>query len=176
MEPAGIKAMAQFDELRRFVLEDLDRIVGQPRGGNFAVAALVGCSYDLLGNLQGRAPHAVFAESLPPPWDAVAKSLHDALRNGLVHSYSPKVVDVGDGVPLAISWSELEHLSWEQGHLVLRAPDLVDGLRQRWADYGEVLKGSREARERFRKAFREQSAGVGPDEAAAWREICRSAR
>ena len=161
-------ALAQFDELRRFVLEDLDRIVDQPVGGNFAVAALVGCSYDLLGKLQARRPHKVFAESLPEPWPAVAKSLYDALRNGLVHTYSPKVIEVGDGVRLAISWKAHTHLSWEKDHLVLRVPDLVDGLRDRWTAYNQLLRSSSAARAQFATAFQAQKVRVGRVELAAW--------
>jgi hypothetical protein len=171
MDPAGIRALAQFDELRRFVLEDLERIVGLPVGGNFAVAALVGCSYDLLGKLQGRRPHEVFAESLPEPWPAVSRSLYDALRNGLVHTYSPKLIEVGDGVRLAISWNVHTHLTWKQDHLVLRAPDLVDGLRERWTAYEQLLQLSPMARAQFAMAFQEQKVRVGPAELAAWSAI-----
>lgn len=170
MEPAGEALLHTFDELRRFVMEDLERIVSQDVGGNYAVGALVGCCYEMLGRLRGEDAHSLFAESLPDEWKSVASSLFNSLRNGLVHSYAPKVIRVGPGIQVAISWREVAHLSWVGDRVVLRAPDLVQGLELAWARSECVLREHRGAREYFAKAIRRERVVpvLGADEKSAW--------
>jgi hypothetical protein len=71
--------------LREFVLNDLDRIVDQPVGGNYAAVAVVLCAYDAIANLGGaaNAGEIPFADGLPEAWTPVAPTLYNAPRNGL---------------------------------------------------------------------------------------------
>jgi hypothetical protein len=168
---------------RRFVLEDLERIVSMPVGGNFAVAGLVGAGCEALGQLRGlkgRYPGAhVLAEILPDPYRSVAESLLKAMRNGLLHNYWPNEITVGEVlVRLSISWRETPHLIWftdDDGvpNLVLRAPDLVAGLSERWLIFAELLdQGDPEAlaaaRRDFEKHGRRDTLAVVQPEGRAW--------
>src|SRR3954453_10317838 len=103
--------------LREFVLNDLDRIVDQPVGGNYAAVAVALCAYDAIANLEGGANargERPFADSLPQAWRPVAPTLYNALRNGLVHTYETKtVLASGRQIELVLSWRERPHLTFE---------------------------------------------------------------
>ena len=70
----------RFIRLRDFVLNDLDRYVTQPEGGNFAAVALVMASCDALGSLlHGRdSGDRILARCLPADWSPAAPILWNA--------------------------------------------------------------------------------------------------
>jgi len=68
----------EFERLRAFVLNDLDRIVDRDVGGNYAAVALIVCGHDAIADLRdGRANagQLPFADALPSAWRPVAPSL-----------------------------------------------------------------------------------------------------
>jgi hypothetical protein len=139
------EVLARCDELRNFVLGDLERMVEMPVGGNFAVAALMAAGCEALACLRGERQDQgwkVLAEVLPAPFSHVARSLWKAMRNGLLHNYWPNTLRVDDThIYLSFSWREKDHLSWsEDGELVLLVPALVEGLREAWARFATQLE------------------------------------
>lgn len=167
--------------LRDFVLEDLERIVAQEVGGNYAVATLVAIAYEELARLRhGRrgAGHEVFTETVPARWRAIGRSLYDALRNGLVHRYEVKLLMVGgEEVEVSISWRERRHLSVEGARLYLDAERLVADLRRAFEHYEAALRAEPELRDRFveqwgRERVREVRTRAETD---AWRELLERA-
>src|SRR5207253_713989 len=85
-----------FEELQGFVLTDLEIITRAPTGGNYAAALLITTACEALGTLLYGTDSGgtdFFANYLlPPRWRPVAKSIYDALRNGLAHSFSTKAI------------------------------------------------------------------------------------
>jgi hypothetical protein len=150
------EVLARCDELRRFVLGDLERLVKMPVGGNFAVAGLVAASCEALACLRGERQGQgwkVLAEILPAPFSDVAMSLWKAMRNGLMHNYWPNTLRIDDtDIYLSFSWREKEHLSWSDGgELVLLVPALVDGLADAWAQFARQLEHDHAAQSAAKK-------------------------
>ena len=164
--------------LRDFVLNDLQRIVDQDVGDNYAAAGLISSTYDALGDLRGVGSDVPFAEQLPQQWRPVAKSLYGALRNGLVHHYDPKLIVVdGRAVELVISWRQQPHLSLQGGRLYLNVQQMAADLRTAFDDYEHVLHADPALRDRFlQKGRKDREAHVhNYVEAEAWRALLDSA-
>lgn len=153
MSLTDTEVLARCDEMRRFVVEDLERIVAQPVGGNFAVAGLVAVGCEVLASLQGRRGDGgfVLADMLPAKFAPVAHSIWSAMRNGLLHHYWPKRIHIGTAhVDLAVAWRDGPIVIWENfdgaaAALRFSAPALVRGLDAAWARFLEVLPGCRQA-------------------------------
>jgi len=163
-----------FMEVRGFFLNDLDRIVAQPVGGNYAATVLIFSAYEALGNLRDSKGHVPFREQLPPRWRPVSESLYGALRNGLVHGYEPKVIDLGaQRVKLALSWRERPHLSFSDEWLCLNVQEMARELRQAFVDYELRLREDSALRDGFRqrRARHRVHKVLGGDELAAWRAL-----
>ncbi len=164
-----------FTELRDFVLNDLNLIVSQLKGGNYAATALVSSTYEELARLQGQEKHTAFEAQLPEQWRPVAKSLYGALRNGLIHHYDPKVIVVDERrIELAISWRNEPHLSLRAGRLYLNVQQLAADLASAFENYERELRADPALRERLcdrvRKG-REQNVPSQSREAEAWRVL-----
>jgi len=159
--------------LRAFVLNDLEGVVGREVGGNYAATALVVSAYDALGDLSKKEGWVLFGERLPAPWRPVAKSLYEALRNGLVHHYDPKVIVVdGRRIELCISWRERPHLSLQGARVYLNVQQMAVDLRGTFEDYEAVLRHDAALRDRFwRRAGTGEVHVYSPQEAQAWREL-----
>ena len=175
--------LARCDELRRFVVDDLERMLEMPVGGNFAVAGLMAAGCEALACLRGERQDrgwTVLAEILPTPFSEVAESLWKAMRNGLLHNYSPNSLRIdGTEVNLAFSWREQEHLSWsDDGELVLLVPALVDGLRDVWARFAAQLEHDSVARSGARKDLEKLGRidNVRGREKTSWVRILRRRR
>lgn len=112
--------------LRDFVLDDLQRIVDQPVGGNYAAVAVVLCAYDAIGNLEGAGKGEIsFAESLPGEWKPAASTLYNALGTGLIHTYETKSIRVaGREIELVLSWRDRAHLTFDGDQLFLKFESL----------------------------------------------------
>jgi hypothetical protein len=170
--------LARCDELRRFVLEDLERMVQMPVGGNFAVAGLMAAGCETLACLRGGHQDrgwTVLAEILPAPFSEVAESLWKAMRNGLLHNYWPNTLRIdGTDVVLSFSWQEKQHLSWsEEGELVLFVPALVEGLHEAWDRFSVQLASDVDVRAAARKDLEKLGRidTVKGDQKAAWLRI-----
>lgn len=146
-----------FLELETFVLNDLGIITNATKGGNYAAALLITTACEALGTLRyGRndGGQEFFANYLlPEPWRAVSKSIYDALRNGLAHSFSTKtVVNASEKqIELGISWSEEKNLSYDSGCsvLFLNVQQLANDLRSAFHRYQSELQQSAELRDTF---------------------------
>jgi hypothetical protein len=144
-----------FTRLRDFVFTDLDRLVTQERGGQFAVVALVMAACDALGRLHcGRdTGERVFKRCLPDHWKPAAPTLYDALRHGLIHGYEPRwVVVAGNPVGFEIAWRGQRHLTFasdDREVLCIVAPVLVTALRGVFDSVEGELRSDPLARDRF---------------------------
>jgi hypothetical protein len=149
----------RFDTLRRFLLDDLDLVVTQPVGGNYAAVLLITAACDAVGRLRygtraGGEPF--FAEYLlPARWRPVGAQLFDALRNGLAHAYDTKiVVQIGDRpIEVVVSRREDVHLSFDAAdcRLFVNVEALTTQLKAARVKYDGQLKQSAEFRDRFTK-------------------------
>jgi hypothetical protein len=144
-----------FTRLRDFVFADLEQLVRQNRGGNFAVVALVMAACDALGSLhygkdQG---HRIFERCLTDEWKPAADTLFDALRHGLVHRYETQAVVVeGKPVGFEIAWAGERHLSFADERrevLCIVAPLLVKSLRLAFDGVEAELRRDGAARDEF---------------------------
>jgi hypothetical protein len=116
MAPPFATIERDFQRLRGFVLNDLDRIVGAETGGNFAAVALVLVACEALGQLRygGQRPEVrAFSDCLPDEWQPVARTLYDALRNGLVHNYDAMNIWIdGEAIGFEFAWRGERHLTF----------------------------------------------------------------
>ncbi|MBB3189315.1 hypothetical protein [Halomonas cerina] len=151
------KIKDDFIELEAFVLNDLEIITNSTKGGNYAAALLITAACEALGTLRyGRKDGGQeFFENylLPEPWRAVSKSIYDALRNGLAHSFSTKAVVNASEKPieLGVSWSKEKHLSYDSGCsvLFLNIQQLANDLRSAFDRYQSELQQRPELRDTF---------------------------
>lgn len=148
-----------FLELKAFVLNDLGIITNSAKGGNYAAALLIATASEALGTLRyGRKDggQEFFANYLlPKPWRVVSKSIYDALRNGLAHSFSTKTVVNASEKPieLGISWSKEKHFSYDSGRSVLfiNIQQLAHDLRSAFDQYQSELLQCAELRDTFHR-------------------------
>lgn len=153
------KIKDDFRELEAFVLNDLGIITNAPKGGNYAAVLLITTACEALGALRyGRKDGGLdfFTNYLlPEPWRVVSKSIYDALRNGLAHSFSTKTVVNASEKPieLGISWSKEKHFSYESSRsvLFLNVQQLASDLRRAFGRYQSELQQSAELRHTFYK-------------------------
>ena len=146
-----------FLELEGFVLTDLGIITNAPKGGNYAAALLITTACEALGTLRyGKKDGGVdFFENylLPGPWRMVSKSIYDALRNGLAHSFSTKVIVNASDRPieLGISWSKETHFSYDSSRSVLfmNIQQLSKDLCGAFSKYQSELQQDADLRDRF---------------------------
>ena len=173
----------KFDRLFGFIRSDLERIIQLEPGGNFAVATLVACACETLARYRygsGEGADA-FSRLLPSgPFQTIAKTLYNVLRNGLVHHYNASDIRVGGTiVRLAIAWREHEHLSVKQidgvPNLVVNVTQLCRDLFSSFDDYRAELEENGEARDRFFTTYRQVGTVevTVPSETAAWQDILK---
>jgi hypothetical protein len=146
-----------FEDLQGFVLTDLAIITSVPTGGNYAAALLITTACEALGLLRYGTDNGgtdFFANYLlPPSWRPVAKSIYDALRNGLAHSFSTKaIVNASDNpIELGVSWSKESHLTYDptKAVLFLNVQQLAQDLRAAFAKYQSELQQDAALRDEF---------------------------
>lgn len=108
-----------FQQLFSFLLHDLEFIVSQAQGGNYAAVLLAMSACEALGRVryggEGKGSQFFAEYLLPVAWQPLAPDLYNALRNGLAHSYDTKtIMQVGSGpIELVVSWRERPHLSFD---------------------------------------------------------------
>ena len=170
----------EFDRLRRFLKADLDLILQPGMGGNYVSVTLITCACDALGWLhygQKNGGAKFFSEKLlPQEWKEVGKTIYDAVRNGLVHSYETKDIMVnGSKIVVAISRKDRPHLTFstDKKYLYLNVRQLAQDLERALCDYENQLKENEETRETFFKYMtKERELFVeNPKEAAMWESL-----
>ena len=179
MSVAFAQIETEFNRLRSFLLNDVERILGLEPGVNYAAAAVIACGFEALADVRdgkSNAGEAPFAETLPRNWRPVAPSLFDALRNGIVHGYETQcIVANGETVQVVIAWRHAEHLAWDAGRLVLNVRAMAAGLRERFAEYEDLLRKDAAARDRFlMRSGRDRERHVRGREAEAWAGLLRT--
>ena len=158
------KIEKKFNETFGFIEADLRAILDLEVGGNYAVALIVACACDTLAKYRCEKKDQeaeVFKELLPKgnPYRDAARPIYKALRNGLVHRYSPKVVRIGrlhfngQTLGIAIAWKEGKHLSvmtiGRVPNLILNVRQLCDALFREFENYRCHLKKDAQARQSF---------------------------
>ena len=175
----------KFDRVFGFIRRDLERILTLNPGGNYAVALLTACACETLAKYRDGSGEGadVFAGLLPSgPYQKIAKTLYDALRNGLVHRYDAKDIKLdGRIVEIAIAWKEHQHLSIKEiggiPNLVLNVKDLCRDLFSAFDQYRDDLEKDGTARDKFFTTYRREKVTEvesGGNEASAWQEILES--
>ena len=171
----------RFGELFGFIQQDLSRIIQLEPGVNYAAAALVACACETMAkyrNASGEGGDA-FATLLPSGiYQTISKTIYNALRNGLVHSYEAQDIEFnGSRVGLAIAWRETSHLTllFKEGkpHLVLNMRELCERLSEQIDSFRAQLMADASARDRFFTQCRKdrvQTAGT-PQEVLAWKAL-----
>ena len=90
---------------------------------------------------------------LPKKWRIVSRSIYDALRNGLAHSFSTKVFISAPDKPieLGISWGKETHFSYDSNCSVLfiNVLQLSNDLRNAFSRYKTELQQAPELRDLF---------------------------
>src|SRR5262245_55326063 len=110
-----------FLELKNYILHDLDIITSSPHGGNYAAALLIVTACEAAGTVRyGKRDGGVdfFKEYLlPKKWKPVSKSIYNALRHGLAHSFFTKAILKATDKPieLGISWRRENHFEYDPG-------------------------------------------------------------
>lgn len=173
----------KFNRVFGFIRRDLEQILTLDPGGNFAVAVLVTCACETLARYRyGHGEGAdTFSRLLPSgPFQRIAKTLYNVLRNGFVHRYDAADIRVsGTILRLAVSWREHQHLSVKEiegvPNLVLNVTQLCRDLFSSFDDYRAELEKSGEARDRFFTTYRQVGTidVTSPGEIAAWREVVK---
>lgn len=146
-----------FSELKGFVLSGLRIITNAPKGGNYAAALLIATACEALGTLRygKKDGGADFFRGylVPARWHPVVKSIYDALRNGLAHSFSTKVIlKVSDRpIELGISWSKEIHFEYDSSRatLFLNVQQLSKDLHQAFERYESELREDAKLRDRY---------------------------
>ncbi len=175
----------KFDRVFGFIRRDLERILTLNPGGNYAVALLVACACETLAKYRdgSREGAGVFTGILPPgPYQRIARTLYDALRNGLVHRYDAKDIQFdGRIVEIAIAWKEHQHLSIKEidgvPNLILNVNDLCHDLFSAFDQYRDDLEKDGTTRDKFFTTYRREKVTEvesGGNEANAWQEILES--
>jgi len=147
-----------FEELCGFFKNDLRILIKSRTGGNYAAALVATTACEVLGPLrfENNGERNFFRKYLlPEPWQAVAPSLYDALRNGLAHSYATKaILKINDiNLELVISWSEKPHLQFDKKDAVLyiNVRELAQRVNDALATYEAELREDSQLRGLFAK-------------------------
>jgi hypothetical protein len=170
----------EFDESLGYIKNDVSALCRQNEKVNYTVALLVGCGCEVMaeGRGDGKRPHEVFAELLPPnDWKVLAKPLYEALRNGLAHKFDTKHLHVkGESIQIYFSWTrkQIVDICSAGGGL-----GLFIGTRPLGAlfctkieEFRQELQTDAAARERFRRSYnRHNLTKCSTTETAAWSRL-----
>ena len=170
----------EFEQAEDYILSDLDRIVKQTDGGNYIAAALITCACDALSYLKYGKPHRgdrFFEELLPAELHPIAKSLYEAIRHGIVHTYDTQLICVGPReLDVTISWGQKPHLhlSADEKHIYVNIKNLSRDFRAAMARYRSDLQQNSNLRETFEKSMRRsRRMHLIRSEAAKWEQCLR---
>ncbi len=172
----------KFEEIFGFIRRDLEGILTLHPGANYAVASLFACACETLAIYRHRKKEGeiIFKELLfDDRFQGTAKTLYDALRNGLVHRYRAKDIEWdGKTIEIDIAWRKTPHLKvYEKKgdwHLVLNVRNLCYALFTAFDKYEAELRNCGEARDGFLQTYRKGSKKNAPNgEIGAWRKILK---
>ena len=130
-------------------------------GVNYAGTALIACACEMLAKYHyGSGEGAdVFLKLIPDgQMQVIAKTLYNALRNGLMHEYDAKVIRFnGMQVHLGIAWKKTKHLSIIEKDgkkmLVLNVHQMCTDIYNEIDGYRVELENNSTARDLFSKQW-----------------------
>ncbi len=169
----------RLDQLRDFVLKDLDRITRERIGGNYAAVAVIGCACEALGFLrcEKRDGSDFFTEYLlPEAWREVGPDIYDALRNGVAHGYDTKKIRLPEReVEVGVSWRDKSHLTFDesQNTIYVNVQELAAALSNAFARYERELVDCAALRDDFHTRWKKGRCldVVSEDRRSAWRRL-----
>jgi hypothetical protein len=169
---------AEVERLCNYVTHDLDRLIGQDVGGNYLAAALITCACDAISYLkygQRNRGDLFFTEILPDLWKPLAKTLYDAIRNGIVHTYETKTIILGSKhLDIGISWRVKPHLhlSARGTEVYVNVSQLSQDLKVAVAQFEADLKVDANLRDTFFKSMRsEREINPANSERQKWQQV-----
>lgn len=172
----------EFLRLKNFLTADLKLILEPGTGGNYISAALIACACDaltwLISGKKNKGEEFFTRHLLTPQWAPVGKTIYDAVRNGLVHSYETKDIVVGGTrIRLGISRKEKPHLTFDaaEGILYLNVQQLTRDLLTAIDEYQDRLKDDENLRAAFRKNMKSGKEVLIRDQKAVelWQSLLR---
>ena len=154
-------------KIRNYIFNDLKLIVTQEQRGNYATVAIMMSTCDLLARLRygKKGAGATFVTNymgkneIDSTYSKIGKTLYEALRHGVVHSYETKKVQIGRTVvDFGISWRKEPHFSVDRQKWIIHinVPVMLDHLKRAFDLYVEDLKRAGELRDRFLLKLREE--------------------
>lgn len=172
----------EVERLRDYVTNDLNRVVAQNVGGNYLAAALITCACDAISFLkygQRNRGDLIFAEILPDLWKPVAKTLYDAIRDGIVHVYETKTIIIDSRrLNVVISWRAKPHLhvSATGADVYMNIRQLSQDLKAAVAQFETDLKCKAKLRDIFYKSMRREREITPPaSEQHKWQDVLSQA-
>jgi hypothetical protein len=169
---------AEVERLRDYVTHDLDLLIRQDVGGNYLAASLITCACDAIAYLKyGRRNRGdlFFTEILPDLWKPVAKTLYDAIRNGIVHTYETKTIILGSRrLDISVSWKAKPHLhlSARGTEVYVNVSQLSQDLKAAIAQFEADLKVDANLRDTFFKSMRcEREINPADSERRKWQQV-----
>ena len=176
----------RFQQLRKYVLHDLNVLVQSESSLNYTAALLIACACEALAWFRYGEKYIgdkFLAEMmLPSQWQPVAKSLYDALRDGLAHAFETKTIVVRQHrFEIGIAWGTHDHLTFDSARalLYLNIFTMAKDLNLAIDRYEEELKTNKEARARFYETMREmknsfvKDVSTSPYERPVWESLLK---
>ena len=173
----------EFKETFGYVSQDIAAIRKAELGLNYTVALLICCACDMLAWHKDLKDYQVFARLLPDdePYQLIAKSMFEALRNGLAHRFRPDTIKIGsEQWRFTIAWQDGPHLRVIKGEpnwLRLNVKVLSERVTKQINAYEDELRKSARARKNFQSKSSKCVKDIPPQQAvnvaAAWKSILR---
>ena len=173
----------EFAQVQDYIIGDLDRLTALEHGGNYIAAALITCACDALSYLKHgkqNEGYRFFEEMLPSEWRPVAKSLYEAIRHGIVHSYDTQLICIGSReLDVTISWGQKPHLhlSADEKHIYVNIKNLSMDFKTAVAQFKSDLEQQDKLRDIFAKSIhRSRRLHLRNNETAKWEQCLKLAK
>ncbi len=173
---------AEVERLCAYLTQDLDILIAQEIGGNYLAAALITCACDALSYLKyghRNRGDLFFAEILPDLWRPIAKTLYNAIRNGIIHTYETKTIILDSRrLDIAVSWRAKPHLhlSARGTEVYVNVSQLSQDLKAAIARFEADLKVNGNLRGTFFRAMRgEREINAVNPERQIWQRVLSQA-
>lgn len=168
----------RFEQVQDYVVSDLDRVIEQTDGGNYIAAALITCACDALSNLkygQQNRGYLFFEDLLPSEWRPVAKSLYEAIRHGLIHTYDTRLICIGPReLEVIISWGQKPHLHLSENgkQIYINIKSLSNDFKAALKQFESDLQEQPTLRDTFARSInRWRKQQIAKDEVAKWEQL-----
>jgi hypothetical protein len=157
----------EFNQTFGYVRQDIRAILRNDLRLHYTITLLVCCACEMLAWHQGVPEHHVFTPLLPKTehYRTIGKTLWEALRNGLAHSFRPQTIEIGDDKwRFSISSGSNPVVTATPGdphwiHLNVRG--LSNELISHIDTYEQELRTSEAARVRFHERSRRTIKPIG---------------